>query len=52
MTNDNLKNILKAVKDGSLDVDQGLDKLRDLPYQDIGHTKIDHHRSLRNGFRK
>ncbi|WP_421899825.1 nickel pincer cofactor biosynthesis protein LarB [Maridesulfovibrio sp.] len=50
MTNDNLKNILNAVKDGSMDVDQGLDKLRDLPYQDIGHTKIDHHRSLRNGF--
>lgn len=24
--------------------------LRDLPYEDIGHTKIDHHRTLRNGF--
>ncbi|WP_320173284.1 nickel pincer cofactor biosynthesis protein LarB [Maridesulfovibrio sp.] len=50
MTNDNLKNILNAVKDGSMDVVQGMEKLRDLPYQDIGHTKIDHHRSLRNGF--
>ena len=50
MTNDNLKDILNAVKDGSMDVDQGMDKLRDLPYQDIGHTKIDHHRGLRNGF--
>ncbi|WP_419784235.1 nickel pincer cofactor biosynthesis protein LarB [Maridesulfovibrio sp.] len=50
MTNDNLKNILKAIKDGSMEVDQGLESLRDLPYQDIGHTKIDHHRGLRNGF--
>ncbi|WP_319762534.1 nickel pincer cofactor biosynthesis protein LarB [Maridesulfovibrio sp.] len=50
MTNDKLKNILNAIKDGSMDVDQGMEQLRDLPYQDIGHTKIDHHRSLRNGF--
>lgn len=45
-----MKEILTEIRAGRLDVDQGLDKLRDLPFQDIGHTKIDHHRELRNGF--
>ncbi len=48
--NDTIKAVLNEIRDGRLDVDTGLEKLRDLPYQDIGHTKIDHHRKLRNGF--
>lgn len=48
--NDILKDILNAIKHGEMDVEQGLHQLRDLPYQDIGHTKIDLHRALRNGF--
>jgi len=48
--NANLKALLQGVKNGTIDVDQGLDQLRDLPFRDIGHTKIDLHRSLRNGF--
>ncbi|WP_027723044.1 nickel pincer cofactor biosynthesis protein LarB [Maridesulfovibrio zosterae] len=45
-----MEDILNQIRDGKLDVEQGMDKLRDLPFQDIGHTKIDHHRRLRNGF--
>ena len=30
--------------------DDALIKLKDLPFTDIGHTKIDNHRSLRNGY--
>lgn len=45
-----MKDILNKIRDGKLDVDKGLEMLRDLPYQDLGHTKIDHHRKLRNGF--
>lgn len=45
-----LKELLTAVRDGGLDVDQGLERLRDLPYMDLGHTKFDLHRPLRNGF--
>ena len=50
--NDNkkLKDILTKIKDGGISVDQGLEKLKDLPFEDIGHTLIDHHRQLRNGF--
>lgn len=49
-SSDSLKNILDSIRDGKLDVEKAMDQLRDLPFQDIGHTKIDHHRSLRNGF--
>ena len=45
-----LRNILDEIQNGALNVDQGIEKLRDLPFLDIGHTKIDLHRSLRNGF--
>ena len=45
-----LQQLLSQIKDGSLDVDQGLERLRDLPFMDMGHTKIDLHRPLRNGF--
>ncbi|QEK13700.1 nickel pincer cofactor biosynthesis protein LarB [Crassaminicella thermophila] len=27
-----------------------MDYLRDLPFEDIGYAKVDHHRSLRNGY--
>ena len=49
-SNDMLKTILNSIRDGELDVDRGMEQLRDLPFQDLGHTKIDHHRALRNGF--
>ncbi len=48
--NETIKELLNNIKDGTLAVDEGLEKLRDLPFLDIGHTKIDLHRSLRNGF--
>lgn len=50
MNDENIKDLLKAVQEGRLDIDGGIKQLRDLPYKDIGHTKIDYHRSLRNGF--
>jgi NCAIR mutase (PurE)-related protein len=31
-------------------VDAAVDQLRDLPYQDIGFAKLDHHRALRTGW--
>jgi NCAIR mutase (PurE)-related protein len=49
-TQETLKQLLTGIKNGSLDVEQGMEQLRDLPFLDIGHTKIDLHRSLRNGF--
>jgi len=46
----NLKELLTAIKDGHMDIEEGVEQLRDLPYLDLEHAKIDLHRNLRNGF--
>ncbi len=50
MTHDVLSKLLTEVKDGSISIEQGIEQLRDLPFMDLGHTKFDLHRPLRNGF--
>lgn len=45
-----LKQLLISIQNGSLDVEQGMAQLRDFPVMDMGHTKLDMHRALRNGF--
>ncbi|MBN2314760.1 MAG: nickel pincer cofactor biosynthesis protein LarB [Sedimentisphaerales bacterium] len=45
-----LKRLLEQVKNGELDIDQAVDKLRHLPFEDLGFACIDHHRQLRRGF--
>ena len=49
MTDDRLKQLLTQVRDGQLTPEQALTQLRDLPYQDLGYARIDHHRPLRTG---
>ncbi len=49
-TQETLLTLLTAVKNGELDVNEGMARLRDLPFLEMGHTKIDLHRPLRNGF--
>lgn len=41
--------LLEQVRDGQLPIPQALERLRDLPYQDLGYARIDHHRPLRTG---
>lgn len=50
MDTERLQTLLESVRDGSLPVDEALTRLRDLPYEDLGFAKLDHHRALRNGF--
>ncbi|MHB9095820.1 MAG: nickel pincer cofactor biosynthesis protein LarB [Eubacteriales bacterium] len=50
MDKDALKNLLTQVKHGTLDIDQALESLKDLPFEDLGFAKVDHHRCLRKGF--
>jgi pyridinium-3,5-biscarboxylic acid mononucleotide synthase len=45
-----LKKLLKAVRAGSLSGDEALNRLRNLPFEDLGFAKVDHHRALRQGF--
>ena len=45
-----LKKLLKQVKAGSLGVEEAVEKLRHLPFEDLGFAHIDHHRQIRQGF--
>ena len=45
----NFKQYRKDVKSGKLDPDAALTRLKELPFEDLGFAKLDHHRSLRTG---
>ena len=45
-----LRALLQQFKRDGLSLDDVVSRLRDLPYEDLGFAKIDHHRSLRRGF--
>lgn len=49
-----LRDILEQVSRGALPAPEAeqrlLEYLRDLPYEDIGFARVDHHRALRQGF--
>ena len=45
-----LRAVLGALKSGELSVDQVVSQMRDLPYEDLDFAKVDHHRSIRQGF--
>jgi len=44
-----LRTLLEQVKAGDVQVDDAMQRLRALPYEDIGFAKLDNHRHLRNG---
>ncbi|MFZ3334223.1 MAG: 1-(5-phosphoribosyl)-5-amino-4-imidazole-carboxylate carboxylase, partial [Candidatus Acidiferrales bacterium] len=50
MNESEVRKFLEAVKSGAVTVESGVARLRELPYEDLGFAKIDHHRSLRQGF--
>jgi NCAIR mutase (PurE)-related protein len=41
--------LLNEVREGRTGVDQALERLRNLPFEDMGFAKLDHHRALRTG---
>jgi pyridinium-3,5-biscarboxylic acid mononucleotide synthase len=44
-----LKNLLLQLKDGKVEVEDALAKLKNLPFEDLGFAMVDHHRQLRTG---
>lgn len=44
-----LKQLLESVREGAVEVDDALDRLRHMPFEDLGFAKVDHHRALRHG---
>lgn len=49
MNPNELKNLLTNLSEGRLSVDEGMERLRHLPFEDVGVALIDHHRELRQG---
>jgi pyridinium-3,5-biscarboxylic acid mononucleotide synthase len=49
MNQEYLKTMLSSVQEGGLSIDDALQQLRQLPFQDIGCAQVDHHRQLRQG---
>jgi NCAIR mutase (PurE)-related protein len=47
---DRLRALLEGVAQGAVSVEEALERLRDLPYQNLDFARIDHHRALRKGF--
>ena len=45
-----MRELLVRFKENGESVDAAIEQLRDLPYQDIGFAKLDHHRALRTGW--
>jgi NCAIR mutase (PurE)-related protein len=50
MNEETLKGILQAFRDGRLDLPGTVERLRTLPFEDLGFARVDHHRVLRRGF--
>jgi NCAIR mutase (PurE)-related protein len=49
MDEGDIRKFLEEFKDGQFTVEHALERLRNLPFEDLGFAKIDHHRSLRQG---
>lgn len=49
MNQQELLKILSSVRSGKTSPEQALERLRHLPFEDLGFAKIDHHRELRQG---
>ena len=49
MDSDQLRALLEQVRAGSMEVDAAIERMRHLPFEDLGFAKVDHHRALRHG---
>src|SRR3977135_3185408 len=44
-----LRELMEQVRDGAIGGHAALARLRDMPFEDLGFAKVDHHRALRQG---
>jgi NCAIR mutase (PurE)-related protein len=50
MDQQELLKILESVQSGALSPAKAIERLKHLPFEDLGFAKLDHHRALRQGF--
>jgi pyridinium-3,5-biscarboxylic acid mononucleotide synthase len=46
---ESIRKLFEQVRRGKLTPDEAVDRLRHLPFEDLGFAKVDHHRALRAG---
>jgi NCAIR mutase (PurE)-related protein len=49
MNPEQLRKLMEAVREGEVSPELACERLKSLPFEDLGFAKIDHHRSLRTG---
>jgi hypothetical protein len=49
MDQEQLRTLFEQVRDGAVDIDAAMVRMRHMPFEDLGFAKIDHHRALRHG---
>src|SRR3989337_233686 len=49
MDPDKLREIFEKVRRGELAVEDAMERLKHMPFEDLGFAKVDHHRALRHG---
>src|SRR5215470_7995321 len=50
MNEQSLRHLLDLVRLGTLAPERAIERLKSLPFEDLGFAKVDHHRSLRQGY--
>jgi pyridinium-3,5-biscarboxylic acid mononucleotide synthase len=50
MKSEEILKLLKLVESGKLSAGAAVERIKHLPFEDIGFAKVDHHRALRQGF--
>jgi NCAIR mutase (PurE)-related protein len=49
MDQNQLRALLEEVRGGAVGIEAALERLRHMPFEDLGFAKVDHHRALRHG---
>ena len=49
MDQDHLRSLFEQVRDGAVDINTAMNRMRHMPFEDLGFAKVDHHRALRHG---
>lgn len=50
MDKEYIEKLLMGIKDETISIEEGMRKLEELPFSDLGYAKVDNHRALRVGY--
>lgn len=49
MNSELVRQLLESVRSGDTDIDTALDRLKGMPFENLGYAVVDHHRAIRHG---